>query len=225
MSSAVGKGLIELNETDFVDAGGALEKWENWPASTISHHGEACCRVAREWVLSIDYAQLGGGSLLTGPRWIRHRYPWGPSRWPIHWCEAVRQKTLDCGALAALSYEVFTARGVKSFPAQFIQQYSEDATRDWCKRWEGEETAVGWIREDLIYHEGCAVVAGDGEIKVWDASAGWWVSPKQYGGYGGLLALRIFDAGAGPETSYRWGAHAITPNVWQKIERARGDFA
>jgi hypothetical protein len=225
MSLAVGRGLIEINETDFVDAGGALEKWQHWPASTISHHGPACCRIAREWILSMDYAQLGGGSLLAGPRWLRHRYPWGPSRWPIHWCEAVRQKSLDCGALAALSHEVFCARGVGSFPAQFIQQFSEDATRDWGKRWEGAETPANWIKEDLIYHEGCAVVAGDGEIKVWDASAGWWVNPKQFGGYGGLLAIRIFDAQAGPEAVYRWGSHVVAPNVWQKLERARGDFA
>jgi hypothetical protein len=225
MSLAVDKGLIEINETDFVDAGGALMKWQHWPASTISHHGDSCCRIAREWVLSTDYAQLGGESPLTGPRWIRQRYPWGPSRWPIHWCEAVRRKTLDCGALAALSHEVFSARGVRSFPAQFIQQFTEDAARDWCKRWESDEAPANWIKEDLIYHEGCAVVAGGEEIKVWDASAAWWVNPKQFGGYGGVLAFRIFDAQAEPGTLYRWGAHTIAPNVWQKVERARGDFA
>ena len=225
MSLAVGKGLFEINESDLADAGAAVEKWQHWPASTLSHHGLACCRIAREWILSIDYSQLGGESPLAGPRWIRHRYTWGPSRWPIHWCEAVRRKTLDCGALAALAHEVFDARGVKSFPAQFIQQFSEDATRDWKCRWDGEETAAGWIMDDLIYHEGCAVLAGEREVKVWDASAGWWINPKQFGGYGGLLAIRIFDAQAGPETTYHWGPHAIVPNVWQKIERARGDFA
>lgn len=225
MSLAVGKGILEINESDFVDAGAALEKWQHWPASTLSHHGRACCNIAREWILSTDYSQLGGGSVLTGPRWIRHRYTWGPSRWPIHWCEAVRQKTLDCGALAAIAHEVFGARGVRSFPAQFIQQFSEDATRDWKERWEGEEAAPNWILEDLIYHEGCAVLTGTDEIKVWDASAGWWVNPKQFGGYGGLLAIRVFDAQAGPQTAYRWGAHSVVPNVWQKVERARGDFA
>lgn len=225
MSSAVVKGRIEINETDFVDAAAAVEKWQHWPASTLSHHGQACCHIAREWILSTDYSQLGGGSTLTGPRWIRHRYTWGPSRWPNHWCEAVRQETLDCGALAALAHEVFTSRGVKSFPAQFIQQFSADATRDWKNRWEGDETPSGWIMDDLIYHEGNAVLTDEGEIKVWDASAGWWVNPKQFGGYGGLLAIRIFDAQAGPDTSYKWGQHTIVPNVWNKVERARGDFA
>ena len=225
MSSAVDKDLIDINETDFVDADGALRKWEHWPASTISDHGQACCSIAREWLLSTDYAQLGGESPLAGPRWIRHRYPWGPSRWPIHWCEAVRRKTLDCGALAALAHEVFTARGVRSFPAQFVQQFSEDAARHWQSRWEGEEAPANWLKEDLIYHEGCAVVSRGDEIQVWDSSAGWWVNPKQFGGYGGLLALRIFDPQAGPQTAYRWGAHAVVPNVWLKLERARADFA
>jgi hypothetical protein len=225
MSLAVGKGCIKINETGVVDADAALAKWQHWPASTISHHGRDCCDVAREWVISIDYSQLGGGSLLAGPRWIRHRYTWGPSKWPIHWCEAVRQKTLDCGALAALSHEVFKARGVRSFPAQFIEQFTKDATQDWQSRWAGEETPSDWIGEDLIYHEGCAVVTAGREIKLWDSTASWWVNAKQFGGYHGVVAVRIFDAEADAETSYRWGSHAIVPNVWQKIERARGDFA
>lgn len=225
MSSAVVKGCIEFNETDFVDTEGALKAWEHWPASSISHHGEACCRVAREWVLATDYAQGGGESPLTGPRWLRQRYPWGPSRWPIHWCEAVRRKTLDCGALAALSHEVFLARGVRSFPAQFVQQFTEDATRDWQSRWAEDQTPAEWIREDLIYHEGCAVLTSGQEIKVWDSTAAWWVNTKQFGGYHGVLAIRIFDAQAEPGTAYQWGAHTVVPNVWQRLPRSRGDFA
>ena len=225
MSSAVDSELIEINETDFIGADRALKNWEHWPASTISHHGRPCCRVAREWVLATDYAQLGGESPLSGPRWLRHRYPWGPSRWPIHWCEAVRQKRLDCGALAALAHEVFTARGVRSFPAQFVQQFSEDAARDWQRRWEADEAPAHWISEDLIYHEGCAVVSGGEEIKVWDSSTGWWVNPRQFGGYGCLLAVRIFDAQAEPGTAYRWGARTVSPNVWLKLKRDRCEFA
>ena len=57
-------------------------KWDSWPASTISHHGKACCEVAREWVLATDYSQLGDGAAQTGPRWLRQRFPWGPSSWP-----------------------------------------------------------------------------------------------------------------------------------------------
>ncbi|HEX8098062.1 MAG TPA: hypothetical protein VF507_08500 [Pyrinomonadaceae bacterium] len=221
---SLAEGRIEVNESDFVDIKAAMERWEHFPHSTISNHGAACCDVAREWVVSMDYSQLNAGSKLAGPRWLRHKYTWGPSRWPLYWCEAVKRKTLDCGALAAMSCEVFRARGVKAYPAQFIQQYTDEATRHWNKRWEGDEASVHWIKEDLIYHEGCAVVGRDGEAKIWDSSAGWWVNPKQFGGYGGLLVLRVFADRAEAPEGFRWGRHRIVPNQWQKIERARGDF-
>lgn len=219
--------LIEVNETDFIDASAAIEKWQSFPASFMSHHGLPCCDIAREWILSMDYSQLSAGNPLTGPRWLRNKHKWGPSTWPLHWCEAVEQKALDCGALAALSHEIFTARGVTSFPAQLIHQYSEHATSQWYKGWNGDETSVHWIKEDLIYHEGCAVVVRDNEIKVWDATATWWVNPKQFGGYAGALALRVLvpsTATAVPPV-FNWGAHRIVPNQWQKLARARADFA
>jgi hypothetical protein len=216
---------IEFDEIDFADTHTAMQKWQLCPASAISHHGEQCCQIAREWVLSTDYSQLNAGNPLTGPRWLRQKYTWGPSSWPIYWCEAVEKKTLDCGALAALAQEVFAARGVRCYPAQFIQQYSEDATRQWSKRWDADDVSVHWIKEDLIYHEGCAVVVRDNEIRLWDASAGWWVNPKQFGGYGGLLALRICDTHGNSPAEFIWGTQHISPNQWQKIERARGDFA
>ncbi|HYN86449.1 MAG TPA: hypothetical protein VER32_14460 [Pyrinomonadaceae bacterium] len=211
--------LMVVGGADLAGARAAIERWESCPASTITHHGRLCCRVAREWVFAADYAQLNGEHPLTGPRWIRQRYTWGPSRWPISWCEAVERKTLDCGALAAITHEVFAARGVTSYPAQFIQQYSEVSARHWRKKWEGDEVPTNWISDDLIYHEGCAVVTGGDEIKVWDSSAGWWVNPKQFGGYGGLLALRV--CGSPPDvSSFKWGEHRVAPNRWQQIETA-----
>ncbi|MDQ3907397.1 MAG: hypothetical protein M3268_03535, partial [Acidobacteriota bacterium] len=178
MSLVEGNEFIEVSETDFVDTRAAVERWQHFPASTILHHGKMCCRIAREWIFSIDYAQLNGEHPQTGPRWIRHKYNWGPSRWPISWCEAVERKMLDCGALAAIAQEVFTARGVESYPAQFIQQYSEDSARHWQEKWGEEEASTHWLSDDLIYHEGCAVVVRVREIRIWDASAGWWVNPK-----------------------------------------------
>ncbi|HEX8128167.1 MAG TPA: hypothetical protein VF527_03630 [Pyrinomonadaceae bacterium] len=222
---SLAEGKIEFDETDFADTSAAMQKWQHFPASTISHHGAQCCHLAREWVISTDYSQLNAGNPLTGPRWLRLKYTWGPSTWPIYWCEAVEQKTLDCGVLAALAQEVFAARGVRSYHAQFIQQYTEDATRQWSKRWAGDDAPVHWIKDDLIYHEGCAVVLRDNEIRLWDPSAGWWVNPKQSGGYGGLLALRVFVTQANAPAEFVWGKQRISPNHWQKIERARGEFA
>ena len=144
--------------------------------------------------------------------------------WPIHWCEAVEQKTLDCGALAALAREVFSARGVRNYPAQFIQQYTEVAGRQWSKRWagDGDGASAHWINEDLIYHEACAVVLRDNEVGLWDPSAGWWVNPRQMGGYGALLAVRLLVTRVNPPAEFVWGRHRIGSNRWQKIERASG---
>ncbi|HEX8424521.1 MAG TPA: hypothetical protein VF634_14030, partial [Pyrinomonadaceae bacterium] len=113
----------------------------------------------------------------------------------------------------SMANEVFLARGVKSYPAQFVQQYTEEATRHWRESWEAGNASDHWIKEDLIYHEGCAVVVRENEIRLWDASAGWWINPKQFGGYGGLVALRVF-ASTG---DFNWGAHRITAGRWQRI--------
>jgi hypothetical protein len=224
MSLVEGDKLIAINGNDFAGVSAAMQGWQHLPASVIWHHGGPCCHIAREWVLSTDYSQLNASNPLTGPRWLRHKYNWGPSSWPIHWCEAVEQKTLDCGALAAMAQEVFAARGVKSYPAQLIQQYTEDAARQWRKRWGNDEISMHWIKEDLIYHEGCAVVVRDDEIKMWDPSAGWWINPTHLGGYGGLLAVRVIDARAGLPVSLQWATHTIVANRWQQIERVGGDL-
>ena len=120
----------DLIERD-VEARSCSAKWRDFPFSSLSHHGDACCDVAREWLLAMDFAQLNGGDPMSGPRWMREKYEWGPSPWPMHWCELVERKIIDCGAHSALAHEAFTARGVTAFRAQFIQRYSPDALAQW----------------------------------------------------------------------------------------------
>lgn len=209
----VADSSVEAIEVDCV-----FEKWQHFPISKFSHHGGACCETAREWLFAMDFSQLNGGSIFTGPRWIRQRFNWGPTRWQIHWCEAIDKKSLDCGAQAALANEVFSMRGVRSYPVQLVQQYSKDATSQWSKRWDGEDTSVYWINEDLIYHEGCAVAVGENEIKIWDASGAWWINPQHFTGYGSLRAVRLFTGHNPPPASFNWGSRRIVPNQWQRIK-------
>jgi hypothetical protein len=192
-----------------------FENWKDWPPSNISHHGRLCCDIAREWITATDYSSLNGGNILSGPRWLRHRFEWGPSTYPVHWCEAVRRKTLDCGALAALAHETFTIRGVKSYRVQLVQRFSRSTTDHWSNSWHLGDASKLWINNDVIYHEGCAVAIGANEIKVWDASAGWWIDPKPGDGYGTLLAIRVC---ASPRLlDLAWGTHSITPSTWQTV--------
>jgi hypothetical protein len=192
-------------------------KWRECPNSYVSHHGSACCDIAHEWLLAFDFAQLNGGDLLTGPRWIREHSSWGPSAWPIHWCEAVDRKVVDCGVHAALAHEVFAARSLPAFRAQFVQRYSSDAAASWRANWKEKQVSDHWIDGDAIYHEGNAVLIGRDEVKLWDGSAGWWINPRQDAGYGSLAAVRIAaDSGSFPD-GLRWGDRRIEVNQWVRV--------
>ena len=195
------------------------EPWESFPYSCLSHHGAACCEVAREWVLAMDFAQLNGADLSSGPRWLRAKYKWGPSPWPMHWCEAVRRKVIDCGAHAALSREAFSARGLVAFPAQLVQRYSEDATGQWQSSWSEEQASCHWLDGEHIYHEVAAVLVADNEVKIWDGSAGSWVDPRQPGGgYGSVVAVRIFaDPQFVTPEGFAWGERRIPANAWNQL--------
>jgi hypothetical protein len=192
-------------------------KWEHFPNSHISHHGAACCDIAHAWLLAFDFAQLNGGDLLTGPRWMREHSSWGPSAWPIHWCEAVDAKVVDCGVHAAMAHEAFAARGVRAFRAQFIQRYSAEAAHSWRANWNNQSVSDHWIDGDLIYHEGNAVLIGDDEVKLWDGSAGWWINPRGDGGYGSLAAVRIEAEMPELVGRVRWGDRRIALNQWVAI--------
>lgn len=216
--------VSKVKETNFIDTNGngfhnspeVFAKWKDWHPSVISHHGSMCCEIAREWITATDFSELGGGSVFTGPRWLRQKFKWGCSTFPIYWCEAVRKKTLDCGALAAMAHEVFTVRGVKCFRVQMVQKFSREATKQWTANWLEADTNPRWIDEDLIYHEGCAIELPEGEIKIWDASAGWWVDSKSGGGYGAMLAVRLSTADFNQKKCFNWGGVTIKSNCWQK---------
>jgi hypothetical protein len=188
--------------------------WNDWQPSRIDHHMKACCEIAREWIVNTDFSALHGADAQTGPRWLRHRFEWGPGTYPIYWCEIAGKKKLDCGVLAALAHEVYTSRGVRSFRAQLVQEFSSQATAQWRSAWTSESAVTDWITDTLIYHEGVAVVARDNELKLWDSSAGWWVDPKSIRGYGAVRAVRV-TAAAG--TDFRWGKHTIPSSKWTTL--------
>ena len=186
--------------------------WELWQPSAISHHGNTCCEIAREWIAATDFALTNGGSKLMGPRWLRQRFAWGPGIYPIYWCEVLKKKKLDCGVHAALAHEVFTRRGIKSFRVQLVQEFSKVASSQWHSAWESDRAVTDWIRDEYIYHEGCAVMTGENLLKLWDSSAGCWIDPKTTTGYGSVRAVKI----SAKETSngLLWGTHPITTNTW-----------
>jgi hypothetical protein len=195
-----------------------VNRWEDFPYSRLSHHGTACCELAREWVIAMDFAQLGGANLVSGPLWLRIRFKWGPSSWPMHWCEVVERDTLDCGAHAALACTAFTARGLAAFPVQLVQTYSAEAGEHWHDIWAAENVSCHWLDGDHIYHEATGVVTGANELGIWDGSTGSWVNALQSGGgYGSLVALRVLCGQAAGQADLSWGSRTIKTNRWNQL--------
>jgi hypothetical protein len=189
--------------------------WKDWEPSSISHHGGACCEIVREWVGATDCSLMNGSNCLSGPRWIRQRFEWGPTRYPVYWCSVLKNSVLDCGVHAALAEEVFFQRGVRCFRAQLVQEFSKSAAAQWQLSWKENDAITSWINDHTIYHEGCAVMCGSDSLKIWDSSAGWWLDPKSNQGYGSLLALKLTSNRDVGELS--WGTHSILMNEWQTL--------
>ncbi len=196
----------------------SFAQWADFPVSYLSHHGEDCCETARLWFRAMDFAQLNGGDTMSGPRWIRQRYDWGPSRWPLHWCEALKVKVIDCGAHSALAHDAFEARGLTSFRAQFVQSYGSRAVDQWRTRWSLDEASDHWLGDGFIYHEGNAVLMGPDEVKLWDGSAGCWLNPGHVSGYGSILAVRIsMEISRSNPSAVQWGSHRLIMNEWTDL--------
>jgi hypothetical protein len=190
------------------------QRWADWPPTQLEHHGQQCCETAREWLANTDDAQRAGGDVMSGPRWIREKFKWGPTSHPIFWCEVFETDMVDCGIHAALAFEVFSARLVKCFRVQMIQEFSASALSHWETLWADIQT--DWLHGDKIYHEGCAVVnPATGRLKVWDPSSSWWIDRRNSGGYGSLRSIRIFSARS---SSLEWENALIVPNQWHELE-------
>jgi len=169
-----------------------LNRWEKKLSSKLSHHGEECCSLARSWFLALDRSLRPGDEAM--PVWIRQRYEWGPSPWPLFWCEAVRADRLDCGALAALAREALASRRALVFPRQLVQRFDRGAIAQWKEVWRKAGCPIDWIAEEYVYHEACAVLQG-GDLKIFDPTDNVIISPER-DGYGGLVAIRLEGVGA-----------------------------
>ena len=216
MFSVAARDIIETDIIGVFTADGEVYgPWKDWEPSQISHHGRSCCELIREWVGNTDYSALNGGRPLSGPRWIRERFEWGPGKYPVYWCEVLKKPRLDCGVHAALAHEVFLRRGVRAYRAQFAQEFSGEATAHWRSGCENDGSVTGWIGDYVIYHEGCAVIANEGHIKLWDSSAGWWLDPRTCCGYGSVRAVRIAST---RHERFRWERHTLNSNTWTELE-------
>lgn len=189
--------------------------WAPWAArvpSALADHGAECCATGRAWFLAMDRSLWRGQG---GPAWIRRRYDWGPTRWPLHWCEAVSEKELCCGAQAALSIEAFRARGVHAVPVQLVQRYDPHNVPHWHSRWTQCGANPAWAAEGTVYHEACALIEEE-QVRVWNPTATRWVSPEDVSGYASVVAIRIGGAAPAART-VSWGSLRLPVGEWAAL--------
>lgn len=172
-------------------------QWMEHPCSSILLHDDRCCEEARLWFLA--YARsMEMGSLsqfqLKAPTWLSQLFTWGPTQWPIAWCQLVKEKVIDCGVFAALAREVFKAQGYEVHPAQALLSYNETCTNHWKDLWKTERMREGevfpWIGTHVVYHELCVLEMPHSVARVYDSTWGNWYERQQRVGFGALLALR-----------------------------------
>lgn len=192
----------------------AWAPWSDWEPSRFTSHQDAggdaeCCRGARAWFLAMSRSLWRGQG---APAWIGRHYEWGPTCWPIHWCEAVGAKALCCGAQAALGVEAFRARGLDAVPVQLVQRFGEHDAAHWRGKWVAGGASPAWLGDGLVYHEACAVLDG-GRARVWDPTASMWASPEEVRGYGSIAAIRIGGSARG-EGTVAWGDLVLPLGRW-----------
>ncbi|HYH82408.1 MAG TPA: hypothetical protein VEX86_21635 [Longimicrobium sp.] len=189
--------------------GAECAPWAACTPSALAHHGADCCTAARAWFLAMDRSMWRGHG---GPGWIARRWPWGPSQWPLHWCDAVKAEELDCGAHAFMTLEAFRARGIRAVPVQLVQRQEAHHQAHWLGRWSGAGASSAWAGEGVAYHEACATLV-DGRAEVWDSTVGAWLSPEHVRGVRSIAAVRI----GGPEhagETVAWRGLCVPMGVW-----------
>lgn len=187
--------------------------WADWSPSALALHDGDCCTTARSWFLAMSRSLWRGQG---GPTWIANRYPWGPSRWPLHWCEAVEADELDCGAHQALTVEAFRARGMRAVPVQLVQRQERHNLGHFHGRWEEGGGSPAWAGDGAAYHEAVAIL-GDGRAEVWDATVNAWLSPDQVRGVRSIAGVRI-GAPDGRGETVSWRGFELPLGEWVSPE-------
>jgi hypothetical protein len=188
------------------------EVWVHKRYSEISHHGKECCATALSWFLAMDRSlRLHPTSM---PVWIRERWEWGPSSWPIHWCELGEADKLDCGALAAITRRALLARGVIALPCQSILEYTPDTIAHWREGWRAAHRTPDWTSERHVYHETVGIVE-HGKVRIWDPTENAWMPSEGSLSDGRPLRIKVSRDSVGPElSSVLWGKMSLALEEW-----------
>lgn len=194
----------------------AMAAFANKQPTLLLDHGRDCCVSAREWFLAMDKSSRRNSTGLETPVWLREQFEWGPSRWPLYWCEAMQRESLDCGVLAALARASFEGQVIVALPAQLVQLLAENDCKQWKTRWENENCSVDWICGSYVYHEVVAVVWGD-NIRIWNPTKSSWVDPELRLAYASTVAVCVRTVRPESPRVFEWGDLCVPVNSWLSI--------
>jgi hypothetical protein len=186
------------------------------PPTQILSHGDEMCEVARKYLIGLDSLLAIGNNPIEPPVWITIKYKWGPTRYPVYWCQIVKAEELDCGSLSAVIREIYRSRGVHTLPVQLILKYPVHIIEHYIAMWRRKGLPVNWIWGNYVYHEVVGVILDECEMKIYDPVENSWIKSSGHVERGRVAAIRI----SGEETcSYlHWENKYIELNKWHILE-------
>ena len=106
-------------------------EWVRASVSMLGDHGP-CCDRARAWLVAMgrshDFASTDGLAF-AGPRWLTERWAWGPTRWPIAWCEAFAAGPSTAACSAYSRWRSSAPRASKPIPDRCCEPTRRRAPR------------------------------------------------------------------------------------------------
>jgi hypothetical protein len=157
--------------------------------SEVSAHCGQCCFWARRTVLGrFDRWPDLGSRLAAIPVLI----PWGPVRWPVHWCSlaADEEPTGDCGVHAAVAAALLADAGWTFARGRAALEPSPYALRHWRATWSEAGADDRWVASRVVHHEVIRI-----DERWWDPTeARWFAGPGDHVLSGRVAALRTEDA-------------------------------
>lgn len=189
------------------------EKFKRKRPSVMSHHGTDCCEHAWAWFRGMDRSLRRGGSF-SPPAWLRDEFEWGPSIWPVYWCDAAEAEALDCGVFAAIARALLASRNVPTVSVQAVERFGEKNVENWRARWLSRGADVDWVEDGYSYHETVGILDGV-ELTVWDPIDGKVVRSLSKEGYGATVAVHIpvTEQWEGPQT-VQWEDGEVEVGTW-----------
>jgi hypothetical protein len=191
---------------------------ENRPASAFVSHDAPCCRIALGWFTAM--ARSAGRMFGRAPWSLTERWSWGPTHWPLSWCEAVRRPELDCGGLAQLAEIALQEAGNEVVRVQLLECASSEHAAHWAARWSAVPGSPRWIWGEFVYHEAVGVVAG-AAMRIWDPTEGRWHESATSTNHGKIVAIRVLPTVTRQEFSapptLDWDSRMLPIGCWTLI--------